>query len=95
MTRISNLSFNTYRIYGLPISKYYQGLVGKVSAGDSFEDNEGRIYVIMGSILDDFNYWYVVNFSEKVVVKMTAKEAEKFVSKMTAVDVGYCKAKRE
>ena len=45
--------------------------------------------------IDDFNYWYIVNLSQKIVVKMRSEEAEKFVADMDSVDIGYCKVNRK
>lgn len=64
-------------------------------AGDTFEDKHGSLFVVMGSAIDDFNYWYIVNLSQKIVVKMRSEEAEKFVADMDSVDIGYCKVNRK
>lgn len=64
-------------------------------AGDTFEDKHGSLFVVMDSAIDDFNYWYIVNLSQKIVVKMRFEEAEKFVADMDSVDIGYCKVNRK
>ena len=64
-------------------------------AGDTFEDKHGSLFVVMGSAIDDFNYWYIVNLSQKIVVKMRSEEAEKFVADMDSVDIGYCKVNQK
>ena len=79
---------------------FYTGEAGEMEAkvlhaGDTFEDKHGSLFVVMDSAIDDFNYWYIVNLSQKIVVKMRSEEAEKFVADMDSVDIGYCKVNRK